>query len=78
MAQEVTQYKFEPVDIDQMRLRASLTPAKRIQVMLDARELIVGLKRARLQQRYPGLSSREINLKLVEELSYARTPIPRS
>ncbi len=36
--------------------------------MLDARELAVGLIRGRLRQRYPCLSSREINLKVLEEL----------
>jgi hypothetical protein len=36
--------------------------------MLDARELAVGLIRGRLRQRYPRLSSREINLKVLEEL----------
>ena len=71
MTQSEPKYEFDPIDIDLMRLRASLSPARRIQVMLDARELIVGLKRARLRKRYPNLSDREINLKLVEELSNA-------
>ncbi len=78
MTQEVTQYKFDPVDIEQMRLRASLSPARRIQVMLDAREFVMGLKRGRLQKRYPDLSAQEINLKLLEELSHVRTAFPRS
>ena len=71
MTQSEPKYEFDPIDIDLMRLRASLSPARRIQVMLDARELIVGLKRGRLRKRYPNLSDREINLKLVEELSNA-------
>jgi len=77
MTQEAAQYTFDPIDIDQMRLRASLSPAKRIQGMLDARELVVGLMRGRLRKRYPDLSDREINLKLIEELSHVRTPFPR-
>jgi len=55
MAQEA-KYTFDPVDIAQMRLRASLSPARRIQVMLDARELAVGLMRGRMRKRYPDLS----------------------
>ncbi len=61
-------YHFDPVDRDEMRRVARLTPGQRIRRMLDARELIVGLKRGRLRQRYPHLSLREINLKLLEEL----------
>jgi len=60
-----------------MRLRGALSPAKRIQGLLDARELIVGMKRGRLRERYPTLSDREINLKLIEELSHDRTSFPR-
>ncbi|MBL7162408.1 MAG: hypothetical protein ISS57_07360 [Anaerolineales bacterium] len=76
MAQEA-KYTFDPVDIAQMRLRASLSPARRIQVMLDARELAVGLMRGRMRKRYPDLSDREINLRLIEELSHARTSFSR-
>ena len=77
MVQKDTHYTFDPVDIVQMRLRASLSPARRIQVMLDARELAVGLKRGRIRKRFPDLSDREINLKLVEELSHVRKQFPR-
>ena len=78
MVQEVTQYTFDPVDIVQMRLRASLSPARRIQVMLDARELAVGLKRGPyIRKRFPDLSDTEINLKLIEELSHVRRQFPR-
>jgi hypothetical protein len=77
MVQKDTHYTFDPVDIVQMRLRASLSPARRIQVMLDARELAVGLKRGRIRKRFPDLSDREINLKLIEELSHVRKQFPR-
>jgi hypothetical protein len=36
--------------------------------MLDARELAVGLIRGRLQRKYPDLSPRELNLKVLEVL----------
>jgi hypothetical protein len=58
-----------------MRLLGKLSPGQRIQAMLDARELAVGLIRGRLRRQYPDLSSREINLKVLEEIARAqRTP----
>jgi hypothetical protein len=65
-------YRFDPVDLELMRLRARLTPAQRIQSMLGARELVVGLIRGRLQRHYPDLSLPEINLKLLKEVDRVR------
>jgi hypothetical protein len=45
------QYRFDPVDITQMRLLASISPGQRIQRLLSARELVVGLVRGRLRKR---------------------------
>jgi hypothetical protein len=45
-------YRFGPVDIEQMRLLGQLPSGSRIQVMLDARELAVGLIRGRLRRRH--------------------------
>jgi phage terminase Nu1 subunit (DNA packaging protein) len=68
-------HRFDPVDLEQMRLLSRLSPGQRIQVMLDARELAVGLIRGRLRRQYPHLSPREINLKVLEEIARAeRTP----
>ena len=61
--------RFDPVDLDQMRLLAKLSTGQRITTLLDARELAVGLIRGRLRRQYPELSPRAINLKLVEEVS---------
>jgi hypothetical protein len=70
-----TPNRFDPVDFEQIRLLGKLSPGQRIQIMLDARELAVGLIRGRLRRRYPHLSSREINLKVLEEITRAqRTP----
>jgi len=66
-----TTYRFDPVDLEQVRLLGRLSPARRIQAMLDARDLAVGLIRGRLRQQYPHLSPHEINLKLLEELERA-------
>lgn len=62
------EYNPGPIDYELLRLRASLTPGQRIQAMLDARELIVGLMRGRLQKEHPELSERELNLLVLEEI----------
>ena len=59
-----------------MRWLARLSPGQRIRAMLDARELAVGLIRGRLRRRYPRLSSREINLKVLEEIARAQGTPP--
>jgi len=69
-------YRFDPVDLEQMRLLGRLSPGQRIQVMLDARELAVGLIRGRLRRQYPDLSPRELNLKVLEELDRAKSLTP--
>ena len=68
--------RFGPVDWEQVHLLLRLEPYQRVRVMLEARELAVTLIRARLERQFPDLSPREINLKLVEEVSRAR-PLPR-
>ena len=65
-------YRFDPVDLEQMRLRGRLPPGRRIQAMLDARELAVGLIRGRLRRGHPSLSPRELNLKVLEEVARAQ------
>jgi hypothetical protein len=68
-------YRFDPVDLEQMRLLGRLPPGRRIRVMLDARELAVGLIRGRLRRQYPDLPPRALNLKVLEEVARAgRTP----
>jgi hypothetical protein len=59
-----------------MRLRLSLSPGQRIQAMLDARALLVGMIRGRLRQQYPNLSNNEINLKVLQEIERAQSVKP--
>lgn len=68
--------EFTHTDMELMRLRLSLTPGQRIQAMLDARAVLVGLIRGRLQQQYPDLSHRDLNLKLLEEIERAQQVKP--
>ena len=69
-------YRFDPVDLEQMRLVGRLTPGQRIQRLLDARELLVGMIRGRLRRQHPELSDRELNLKVLEEIERAKRISP--
>lgn len=69
----MTQYRYDPVDMERLQQIARLSPANRIRLMLNARELAVGLIRGRLRRHYSDLSAVELNLKLLEELEYAET-----
>jgi hypothetical protein len=62
-------YRFDPPDMVQVNLLRKLTPSQRIQLMLDARALAVGLIRGRLGNRYPELSPEKLNLKVLEALN---------
>lgn len=72
--------KLTHTDIELMRLRLALTPGQRIQAMLDARALLVGIIRGRLRKKYPDISEVELNLKLLEEIERSQNvrPWPRS
>jgi hypothetical protein len=61
--------EWGPLDHDLLRLLGSVSPAQRIRNMLDAQVFVMGLIRGRLQQRYPNLSQREINIKVFEEIA---------
>ena len=65
-------FRFDPVDKEQMRLLGQLAPGQRIQAMLDARELAVGLVRGRLRRQYPDLPLRELNLMVLEDIARAQ------
>lgn len=64
-------HPFDAPDRTQVNLLAGLPAARRVRIMLDAREFAVGLMRGRLHRRYPELSVMEINLKVLEELTRA-------
>ena len=68
--------RFTHTDMELMRLRLTLSPGQRIQAMLDARTLLVGLIRGRLRTQHPNLPENELNLKLLEEIERARSVKP--
>lgn len=74
---ERTVPRFGPADVELIRIRGRLSPGQRLQAMLDAREVLVGLIRGRLRRQNPHLSARELNLKVLEEIERARQIRPR-
>lgn len=74
---ETMTYRFDPVDAEQLKLLASLSPGQRWQRLLDARELAVGLIRGRLRRRYPDLPTDVLNLKVLEEIERVQRLTPR-
>lgn len=70
-------YRFDPIDSEQLKLLARLSPGQRWQRLLDTRELAVGLIRGRLRRRYPELSPGELNLKVLEEIDRVQRLIAR-
>lgn len=68
--------QFAHTDMELMRLRLSLSPGQRIQAMLDARALVVGLIRGRLRNQYPDIPETELNLKMLEEIERAQNVKP--
>ena len=70
------EFHFDPIDLSQVRLTARLSPGQRIQRLLDARQLVVGLIRGRLRRQYPHLSDQELNLKLIEEVTRVERTSP--
>ena len=62
---------LDPIDLDQVRLTRRLSPGQRIQRLLDARAVVVGLIRGRLRRSHPELSIAALNLKVLEELDRA-------
>lgn len=58
----------EPIDWAEYERWARLSPGQRIQAMMDARSLAIGLIRGRLRRQFPHLSTAEITWKMLAEL----------
>lgn len=69
-------FRFDPVDIDQVRLLLSLQPGERIRVMLDAQALAKGLIMGRLHRQNPDLSPNELGFKFIEEIERGKRTAP--
>ncbi|MCB0245720.1 MAG: hypothetical protein KDI12_20070 [Anaerolineae bacterium] len=69
-------FRFDPVDIDQVRLLLNLSPGERIRVMLDAQALAKGLIMGRLRRQYPDLPPEELGLKFIQEIERGKQTRP--
>ena len=61
---------FDPIDRLQMELLAKLPPGKRIIPMLQATEMVRAGLRAAFVKKFPELSRSEINMKILEYMTY--------
>jgi len=61
---------FDPIDWVQMELHAKLPPGKRIIPMLQASEMVRAGLRGTFRKKFPDLSLSEINMKILEYLTY--------
>lgn len=70
----MTERIFRPhaVDREQLKLLLALPASRRLRVMLDARDLAVGMIRGRMRRMYPHLTINMLNVKVLEELARAR------
>jgi hypothetical protein len=67
---------FAHTDMKLMQIRLSLSTGQRIQSMLNARALVVGVIRGRLRNQYPDIPETELNLKMLEEIERAQNVKP--
>lgn len=61
---------FDPIDWVQMELHAKLPPGKRFLPMLQASEMVRAGLRGTLRKKFPNLSLSEINMKILDYLTY--------
>jgi hypothetical protein len=63
---------FDPIDWQQLRLLARLTPAQRTLAMIRAAEFVRAGLRGTFRRRFPDLSDEEINMKVLAYLTPLR------
>lgn len=63
---------FEPIDVEEMKIIARLTPSQRIFRMLEKAEAIRDDLRNKLLEDFPELSLPEINMKVLKSLTPVR------
>ena len=61
---------FDPIDRFQMELISKMPPGKRIIPMLQATEMVRSGLRAAFSKKFPELSKHEINMKILEYMTY--------
>jgi lambda repressor-like predicted transcriptional regulator len=65
---EQDQLQFDPIDWEQMRILARLTPGERMMAMARASAFGRALLRGAFRRRYPDLPIEEINMRMLRYL----------
>ena len=66
-----TQYQFDPIDEEYLRLLGRLGAGRRLLAMVDGHELVYGLIRGRLRRRHPDISATEMGQMVLQEIARA-------
>jgi hypothetical protein len=61
---------FDPIDRMQMELHAKLPPGRRMVPMVQASEMVRAGLRGTFRKKFPDLSLAEINMKILDYLTY--------
>ena len=69
---EALVHGLDPVDWEQLRLRARLTPGQRILAGLQAQAFAMASLRGTWRRRFPELSPSELNMKVLAYLTPVR------
>ncbi len=60
--------RFDPIDLQQMQLIGSLSPSKRMWLMLKSQRLARAAIRARLKKMYPQATDAEMGPLMLQEI----------
>lgn len=69
---KVDELQFDPIDWQQMRIMAKLTPGERMLAMAQASAFGHALLRGALQTRFPDRSLHEINMMMLRYIEWQR------
>ena len=70
--------RFDPVNLDYLRLWVQLPPGAHLLAMLHARDFAMAAIRSRVRRLYPDLAPDVVGLKILEEIDRAERAYTRS
>ena len=70
--QDDLDFSFDPIDWQQLELLASLTPAQRVLLGMQAQAFARAALRGTLRRRFPELSQSELNMKVLAHFTPLR------
>lgn len=72
MESQVFELNLDPVDWLQLELLARISPAQRLLAMMAASEFALAGLRGAFRRRYPDLSQRELNMRVLQYVTPVR------